>query len=330
MNSVYSPPPAQAEGYFTYLPVALFGSTIGLSGLSQAWRLSHLHFGVPLWPAYLAGVLALLAFSAQSLAYLLKVGTAFHLVKEEFLHPVTGNLFGIPLMSMLLLPGLLAEFNLPLARAMWSVGAVGMMFFSWWTVSRWLHSRQMVLHVTPAWLVPVVGVIDVPLAMPALGLESQHGVMMLALSVGLFFAVPLLTMILSRLMFEEPMAEALLPSLLILVAPFAGGFLAYVATMGRIDTIAEAMFMLVLFMLSVLLARLRTLAQCCPFRVSWWAVSFPLAASASTALRYAEHQRTMMTDGIAVVLLALATVTIMALFARTVSGIARGELRNLK
>jgi tellurite resistance protein len=95
-------------------------------------------------------------------------------------------------------------------------------------------------------------------------------------------------MIFSRLLFEAPLPDALQPSLLILVAPFAVGFSAYVATTGSVDLFAEALYALTIFMLAVLLGRLRTLARCCPFRVSWWAVSFPLAASAATAIRFAD------------------------------------------
>jgi len=187
-----------------------------------------------------------------------------------------------------------------------------MVVFAWIIISRWMSDRQQVAHATPAWIVPVVGLLDVPLALPSLGLPPMHGVMVLGLAVGLFFAVPLFTLIFSRLLFEPPMPDALQPSLLILVAPSAVGFSAYVATAGQVDLFAQSLYVLTLFMLAVLLGRLRHLPSCCPFRVSWWAVSFPLA-----------------TDAIALALLALATLTIAGLLVRTLVGIARGELRTL-
>ena len=82
-------------------------------------------------------------------------------------------------------------------------------------------------------------------------------------------------------------------------------------------------------MLSVLLGRLRSLPACCPFRVSWWAVSFPLAASAIAALRFAAAQPSLVTDAIAWALLILATVVIAGLLLRTILGVLRGELRTL-
>ena len=153
--------------------------------------------------------------------------------------------------------------------------------------------------------------------------------MVACLAIGLFFAVPLFTMVFSRLLFEAPLPDALQPSLLILVAPFAVGFSAYVATTGTVDLFAEALYALMLFMLTVLLGRLRLLGRCCPFRVSWWAVSFPLAASAAASVRFASAAPGIVTDVIALAVLALASVVIAGLTVRTLLGIARGELPTL-
>jgi tellurite resistance protein len=151
----------------------------------------------------------------------------------------------------------------------------------------------------------------------------------LTLSVGLFFALPVFTLIFSRLVFEAPMPDALQPTLLILVAPFAVGFSAYVVTVRRIDLFAQGLYFLTLFVLAVLVGRLKLLRGSCPFRVTWWAVSFPLAASTIAALRFAAFDPNWFTIGIAWLLLALASLTIGALLVRTLVGVLRGELRTL-
>jgi tellurite resistance protein len=79
----------------------------------------------------------------------------------------------------------------------------------------------------------------------------------------------------------------------------------------------------------VLLGRLTELAQCCPFRVSWWAVSFPLAACAVAAIRFAAATPGWQYEVIAWLLLALATGAILGLVLRTLLGVMRGELRAL-
>jgi tellurite resistance protein len=312
-----------------YLPVGLFGSVMGLTGLSVAWRLAHQRYGVPDGIAVVIAALAMLAFVLVAAGYAVKLVTAFATVRTEFRHPIAGNLFGTILISLLLLPIVLAPFAHRLAQILWVIGAAGMLAFAWLIVSRWMSDRQQVAHATPAWIIPVVGLLDVPLALPALGLPPMHGLMVLALAVGLFFAIPLFTLIFSRLLFEPPLPDALKPSLMILVAPFAVGYSTYTETVGQTDLFAEALYMLTLFVLAVLLGQLRTLPLCCPFRVSWWAVSFPLAACSIAALRFASAQPSRITDGIAIALLALATLVMAWLLGRTMVGIARSELRTL-
>jgi len=320
---------APAATTLSYLPVGLFGSVMGLTGLSVAWHLAHQHFGAPEWVSQGIGAGALLAFAALAIAYGVKAFSGFQAVKAEFRHPVAGNLFGTPMISLLLLPFLLAPVSLTLARLSWVLGAAGMTTLAWLIVLRWMTVRQATAHVTPAWIVPVVGMLDVPLAVPQLQWQGMHGVMVFGLAVGLFFAIPLFTMIFSRLAMEEALPPPLQPSLLIMVAPFSVGFTAYVTTTGSFDLFAEGLYMLMLFLLVVLLGRLRHLAQCSPFRVSWWAASFPLAASAGAALRYAGHEQSLFSDAVALVLLGVATVTILIFAVQTLRGIVNGQLKAL-
>jgi tellurite resistance protein len=313
----------------SYLPVGMFGGVMGLTGLSVAWRLAHRHFGAPLWISQVIGAAAVLAFLSLAIAYGIKAIYSRDAVRAEFNHPIAANLFGTPMISLLLLPFLLADYSLSLARLSWVLGAVGMTALAWIIVMRWMSVRQAATHVAPAWIVPVVGMLDVPLAVPQLQWQGLHGVMVFGLAVGLFFAVPLFTLIFQRLALEEPLAPTLQPSLLILVAPFAVGFSAYVTTTGAIDLFAEALYMLMVFVLAVLLGRLRHLPHCSPFRVSWWAASFPLAASAGAAIRYADHAASLAADVIAVLALAVATLTIAVFLVQTLGGVVKGQLKAL-
>lgn len=103
----------------------------------------------------------------------------------------------------------------------------------------------------------------------------------------------------------------------------------YVATSGRVDLFATSLFVLALFVLSLFAGKLQHLPRCCPFRVSWWAVSFPLAAASIAALRIAAAKPGWATQSLAGVLLALSTVVILYLLGRTAMGLVRGELQTL-
>ncbi|QXQ08450.1 alpha/beta fold hydrolase [Sphingosinicellaceae bacterium] len=79
------------------------------------------------------------------------------------------------IISLLLLPIVIAPVALRLAQVMWIVGAALMLGFAWLVIDRWMGSRQQVAHSTPAWIVPVVGLLDVPLALSGLVGHSYGG-----------------------------------------------------------------------------------------------------------------------------------------------------------
>ncbi|MEO8938396.1 MAG: hypothetical protein ABI277_09355 [Burkholderiaceae bacterium] len=156
--------PVAATRRLEYLPIALFGSVMGLTGLSAAWHLASVRYGVPEAISSVIGAVAILVFVAVSCGYVVKWISAPDAVRAEFAHPIAGNLFGTFLISLLLLPIVIGRVSRPLAQGMWIIGAVGMVVFAWLIVDRWLGNRQQAAHATPAWIVPVVGMLDIPLA----------------------------------------------------------------------------------------------------------------------------------------------------------------------
>ncbi|MDL9997522.1 SLAC1 anion channel family protein [Variovorax sp. J22P240] len=312
-----------------YLPVSLFGSVMGLCGLALAWRLAAIEFGLPRWVGEVLGYAAAVVFVALVLAYAIKFLKSPNAVRTEFAHPVAANFFATPIISLLLLPAVVAPYALALAKVLWVAGTMAMLGFAWLIVSRWMSVRQQIAHATPAWIVPVVGTLNISIAGVPLNLPGSHAVCVFALAVGLFFAVPLFTLILSRVIFEEPMPQPLQPSLMILVAPFAVGFSAYLNVAGQLDLFAELLFYLAVFMLAVLLPKLVRLRSCSPFHTSWWAVSFPLAAMTLAALKFSIEQPSWLAQAFALAMLAFTTLVILSLGFRTSMGMAQGELRAL-
>ena len=102
-----------------YLPVGLFGSVLGLVGLSVAWReASHL-YGAPGVIADAIGAIAVTVFVALVLGYGWKCLSAWEAAKAEFQHPIAGSLFGTVLISLLLLPLVLVRFGRGKYRRCW-------------------------------------------------------------------------------------------------------------------------------------------------------------------------------------------------------------------
>lgn len=329
MNESVDTARSHNTGRLTYLPVSLFGSVMGLSGLALAWRLAGTSFGLPAWIGEALGLLAAGVFVALALCYGIKCVESPTAVRAEFAHPVAVNFFGTPIISLLLLAAVAAPYSAVLTNALWVAGTVCMLGFAWLIVSRWMSVRQQVVHATPAWMIPVVGTLNISIAGATLDLPGAHALSAFGLAVGLFFAVPLFTLILSRLIFEEPMPRPLQPSLMILVATFAVGFSAYISVVGRVDLFASSLFYLAAFMFTVLVPKLLRLRSGTPFHTSWWAVSFPLAAMTNAALKFAMHQPSWPAQAFALAILAFTTLVILSLSVRTIAGIAQGELRTL-
>ncbi len=323
-----SVPPVNPWWNVDYFPVGAFGSVMGLTGLSIAWQVAHDRHGAPAWPGRALAILAMLDFGLVALTYLLKAIVAPQSVAAEFRHPIGGCLFGTIFVSLLLLPIVIEPYSLAVALAVWMVGAAGMLVFAVAMFGRWLRGGLLVQHVAPVWVIPIVGLLDVPLAMPILGLSGHHEAMVFALTVGLFFTVPIFTLVLQRILFDQKGSETLAPTFLVLMAPFAVGYSAYDVVTGSNDLFAQGLFMLAMFLLVVLAVRSASLVRT-PFRLTWWATSFPLAAASIAALKFSAINPGAFAVALAWAALAVATLCIGALLMSSLIALGRGELRTV-
>jgi tellurite resistance protein len=328
MNAPDTVPKGDA-GRLAWFPVSLFGSVMASAGLALAWRLASAEFGAPAWVGEAFGLLAAAAFVVLSACYAIKCVASFPAVRAEFAHPVAVNFFGTPIIALLLLAPVAMPYSALLGKVLWAAGTASMLGFAWLVVSRWINLRQQVAHATPAWMIPVVGTLNIAIAGATLELPFAPALSVAGLAIGIFFAVPLFTLILSRLVFVEAMPSSAQPSLMILVATFAVCFSSYLAVADRLDLFARSLFSVAVFMFAVLLPRLLRLRGSMPFHVSWWAVTFPLAALTNAALRYAAREPSMPIRAFALLVLAFATLVVLSQGARTLVAVARGELRNL-
>ena len=58
----------KGRSYLDYLPVGLFGSVMGLTGLSVAWHSAEEWLGMPPWISSFIGIAAVAVFVALSAA----------------------------------------------------------------------------------------------------------------------------------------------------------------------------------------------------------------------------------------------------------------------
>jgi tellurite resistance protein len=306
------------------LPVSLFSSVMGLSGLALAWRVAHNSLGAPAFIGEAIGVLALGVFLLVASGYLTKLAKYPDAVRAEFHHPIAGNFFGTIVISLLLLSAVIAPYSQPTARVVWTVGALATFTLSFIVVSRLLQGRVDASHAVPAWIIPCVATLDIPVTGGHMPMAWASEINLLAGAIGTMLALVLITMIISRLVHRDPLAPGMAPTLMILMAPFAVGFLAYCNIVGDVDRFAGLLFYFALFMFAVLAPKV--FRPSIPFSAAWWAISFPMAALANAALQYAAFKATMPLWVLAMVLLGALSLALAILTVRTVQFALSGKL----
>jgi tellurite resistance protein len=144
-------------------------------------------------------------------------------------------------------------------------------------------------------------------------------------SIGLTFWPVLLAIIFNRVIFHGSLPERLMPTLFILIAPPAVGFLSYLRLTGEVDTFARILYYAALFFTILLIGQLRWFTRL-RFYLSWWAYSFPLAAITTATLAMFKHTGDPMFLRLSSILLAITTVVIAGLFVRTLVAVVRREI----
>jgi tellurite resistance protein len=305
------------------IPVNLFGSVMGLAGLSLAWRLASKVFGASPIVAEVIGLLAIFVFVALALGYLAKWARHPHAVTGEFKHPMIGNFFGTITISILLLSTVIGTYSKQLQEITWLIGTVLTFALSFLSVARLLKGNIHADHATPAWLIPGVATLDIAVAGGTLPMNWVQEVNLFASSAGTVIAIVFFTMIFSRLVHNAPLASGMVPSLMILIAPFEVGFLAYVNIVHGVDTFAALLFYFGLFLFIIL--SLIIFRPSNAFSPGWWAISFPMAALSNAALKYAAARDLLALHWLAAVILAIVTITIAVLFVRTIRVLVFGK-----
>lgn len=297
---------------------------MGIAGLSIAWHQASHEFGVSPLIAEGIGILAFAVFIALGAGYFVKAVKYPDAVIGEFRHPIAGNFFGAITIAVLLLSVVAAQWNRLLAEGIWTLGTVLAIARCFAITSRLLQGKVDAAHVVPAWFMPGVATLDIAVAGGTMPIPWAHEVNMFALAVGTMIALMLFTMIMSRLIHHEPLPAGMTPSLMILMAPFEAGFLAYTNFMQSVDTFSGLLFYFGLFIFLIVAPKI--FRRGIPFATGWWTIGFPMAALKSAALKYAVFAQAWPVTAIAVILLALLSLAIAVLFARTLRILFNGRL----
>lgn len=306
-----------------HFPVAWFAVVMGLGGLTIAWERAEEILQLPFHasPALLG--LATLAFSILTVLYSAKYLKYRDAVNAEWKHPITLNFVPTFSIGLILLAIAWLPYNTGYSYLLWFFGSSIQLLLTLYIVSRWVHHPQFeIIHLNPAWFIPVVGNILVPIA------GVQHAPVEISwffFSLGLMFWPILLAIIFYRIIFHGSLPERLLPTLFILIAPPAVGFVSYVTLTGTVDALAQILYNGGLFFTLLLFFQARWFARL-KFFLSWWAYSFPLAAVTVASLVMVRHTGSLVYLRLSGLLLGITSVVIAGLLVRTMLAVRRKEI----
>jgi tellurite resistance protein len=256
-------------------PISFFSIMLGLLGFTianqKAVEILHLPYkisSIMIW-------LSVGIFSLLLIVLITKLIKYTSVVIEDYNHPIKMNFFPTIGISLIMFSIVFIEINFALARNLWIIGTIIQTIFTFSLISKWMHQDVFkITHFNPSWFIPAVGNILIPVS--GISFYSKE-ISWFYFSVGFILWIVLLTIFFYRAFSHSKIAEKMLPTLFLLMAPQAVGFIAYVKLTGVVDPFAKILYYFTLFTAMLLLTQFRYFSKI-KYYLSWWAYSFPISA----------------------------------------------------
>ena len=301
---------------FYAISMGLFGLTLALHTASRVVEWVGLFSNLMFWVSLAVFIIITIGYAAKTLIH----PAAF---LAEWQHPIRATFFPAASISLLLMSVTFLPENEGIANILWIIGAVIQGFLALAIIGRWIgHKPFEYSHINPAWFIPAVGNVVVPIAGAQLGYVE---VSWLFFSGGILFWIIMLTLVMNRLIFHTPLPGKMLPTLVIMIAPPAVGFLSYLQLNGDIDTFARILLNLGYVFALIVLTQIPRIVKL-PFAMPFWALSFPVASLTIASFRYGALAKSQAHETIGVFLLAVLVAVIAVLTLRTFLAILRGQI----
>ena len=294
-----------------FFPVMMFAIVMGFSGLTLVFKKLHEVLYFPSIITSLFTYTSTILFFVIVYFYFKKFVVFKEEVKKELSHPIRINFFAAISISLLLLSIIYRSSIIELSQIFFILGASLHLFLTFFTIKYWINNNLELHHSNPAWFIPIVGNLIVPLAGKGF---VEDSILYFFFSIGIFFWIILFAIILNRIIFHKQFAPKFMPTLFILIAPPAIGFLAYIKITGQLDFFAHILYSLGLFFTILVFIMYKNYINI-KFFISWWAFTFPMAAiTLSTIVMYELTSSSMY--AILSYFLALVTIFVVYLVAR--------------
>ncbi len=218
---------------------------------------------------------------------------------KDLEHPVLSNFYATIAIGMLVLA---ADFivigkNIEVGEIFWFIGTLVTIFFGIFTPYLMFKGEHVKLdHINPAWFIPPVGLIVIPIAgsliIPHVSGMVQEFVIFLnyfGWGAGFFIYLALFAISMYRFILHKPLPNTLAPTIWINLGPIGAGTVALVNLVKNSSfiTVKESFFVFgflfwgfgiwwVIMAIAMTIHYIKKLKL--PYAMSWWAFTFPLGA----------------------------------------------------
>ncbi len=305
-----------------FFPIMMYAITMGLGGLTIVYQKAHIWLTFPSIIGTILSYVTMVTFIIISAIYMGKYFKYKQAVILEFNHPIRINFFAAISISLLMQAIIFKEIYLPLSAFFWYVGVVLHFALTMHTISFWINKNQKLDHSNPAWFIPIVGNLLIPVG--GIGFASS-GILNYFFSIGIFFWIILFALVLNRIIFHHQLATKFIPTLFIFIAPPSVAFLAYMKLYETLDILALMLFNLGLFFTFLVAFMYKSFINI-KFFISWWAFVFPIAAITISSMLMFHHTHDFGLLALSYVLIFILTMIVLIVSYNTILNITRRDI----
>lgn len=258
-----------------YFNISFFASVMWFSWLSIASHKLEEIINIDLNFSKYILYFTLIYFFIISILYIIKMIINLQDIKNDFLHPVKSNFFPWIWKILLLIAICFLTINKDISNIFWIIWVLFQSFFTIILFRRWMLHETNINTMNPLWFLPVVWNMIIPIAWFKLWYSELSWFFF---SVWIIMWITLFIIIMNRIIFHNPIAQKLLPTLFILIAPPSIWFISFtVLNNWDLTQFWKILYYFSLFMFIIIVTKINILKKI-KFYLSWWAYSFPMAA----------------------------------------------------
>jgi tellurite resistance protein len=302
------------------IPPNTFGIAFGLSGLAEAWHTAEPLLGTP---AGIADALYIVAAAAWLVVTVMYTAHGPRPILADLRDPVAAPFVALAVIVPMLLGTALAPASLTAGRVVVVIFLAATAVLGGWLTGQWIVGDLALDSLHPGYFLPTVaGGLVGATAAAEVGL---HTLAVASFGLGLVSWLVIGSLLFNRLFFRPMLPPPLVPTLAIEFAPPTVGGAAYFAlSSGTVTTFAAALGGYAILM-AVVQLRLIPLYARLRFSPGFWSFTFSYAAGATDALLWLTADKPAGARAYACVVVALITLLIVAIAARTAVAVARGQ-----